>query len=74
MEKENDVFGVFNQSLEPTIKKSALEGIYELDVKELLGGSLKEEVYSKYLLKFLRPIARQAASRALVESNLLGGR
>jgi hypothetical protein len=33
IEKERDVFSVFNQSLEPLIKKKALQGAYDPDIR-----------------------------------------
>ena len=74
LQKEKDVFGVFNQSIEPIIKKKALEGTYDSDVRELLGGPIKQTIYIKYLGFFLKEVARSASSRALAESNLFGGK
>lgn len=74
LQKQYDVFGVFNQSLEPIIKKKALDGIYDTDIRELLSGPLKKDTYVKYLSLFMKQIARSVSSRALVESNLLGGK
>ena len=56
------------------IKKQALDGAYDSDIRELLAGPLEESTYVKYLRLFLKEVARQASSRALVESNLLGGK
>ena len=65
VEKERDVFSVFNQSLEPIIKAKALKGDYDADIKELLGGALKEKTYRKYLQLFLRALAKRCANWSL---------
>lgn len=59
--KEYQVFNVFNQSLEPLIKKKSLEGSYDMDIKELIGGAFKASTYVKYLKSFLFEIASRAS-------------
>ena len=65
---------MFHDSIEPLIKKKALEGEYSPEVRQLLGNPLTQELYCKYLGLFLREVARNASLRALQESNLFGGK
>jgi len=57
---------VFNQSLEPIIKKKSLAGAYDADVKELISSKvLKDALYTKYLKTYLFPFATQITMKAL---------
>ena len=71
VEKEWEVFKVFNNSLEPVIKGKALDGEYDSDVRELLASdSIAPPIYRKYLGQFIVELGRKATCLALEERAL----
>lgn len=53
------------------IKKKALQGSYDADVKELISSStVKDLIYTKYLKSFLFTMAKKVIKEALFSKNL----
>jgi len=67
---EYEVFNVFNNAMEPDIKKRCLQGSYQPDVKEMIAGQLKEQTYRKYLQLFLKQLAKENSELSLKEYSL----
>ena len=66
VEREWEVFKVFNSSLEPVIKGKAIEGAFDADVKELLASEgITAPVFRKYLGQFLMEVGRKVTYSAL---------
>lgn len=56
---------MFSESIEPGIKKKFLDGQYAPDVKEVFDEYLSEKIYTKYLKKYSRSLARQVVLKML---------
>lgn len=63
--KEQEVFTVFKESIDPNIKKGFLDGKYGSDVKSLINGNFEDKDYENCIKKYIRSIAKQATIKML---------
>jgi hypothetical protein len=55
------------------IRRKALQGSYDADVRDLLGGPLSSAAYRKYLRQFIRGLAQSTGEKAIKNRSLSGG-
>lgn len=60
-----DVFTVFKESIEPSIKKGFLDGQYGPEVKGLINGNYEEKDFQNNMKKYIKSIAKQATLKML---------